>query len=93
MKNKILVKRHYLLIENQNDKNAPYFACKLLNQFGVVVDKPKKLSRENVATIAEFYGTKIPEGFYRNPQDTKFYNRASFKGFVIHWINTCDIFN
>ena len=73
MKNKILVKRHYLLIENQNDKNAPYFACKLLNQFGVVVDKPKKLSRENVATIAEFYGTKIPEGFYRNPQDTKFY--------------------
>lgn len=73
MLNKILFKRRYLLIDDKEDKNAPFFACKLLNQFGIVVDKPKKLSRSNVETVSEMLCVKIPDGFYNNPQDTKYF--------------------
>lgn len=72
MREEILVKRRFLEIDNPSD-NAAYLATKLYNQFGVFVDKPQYLSKNNVETIANFFGTKIPNGFYKNPQDLNFF--------------------
>lgn len=71
MKEKILIKRGLLQDGGVIDKNAPYLATKLLNQFGVVVDKPELLSQSHLETIASFFGVNIPKSFYNNPQDTK----------------------
>lgn len=73
MLEKILVKRGYLLDNGEHSSQAPYFAAKLLNQFGVEVDKPALLSKANVKVIADFFGKNIPNGFYANPQDTKYF--------------------
>ena len=75
MKEQILLKRRYLIVdENADKKNALYLSIKLLNQFGIVVDKPKLLSNKNLITLSNFYGEKIPASFYKNPQDTKYYS-------------------
>lgn len=73
MKDKILIKRNVLRISGKQDENAPIYAVKLLNQFGIIVDKPKYLSVSNLKTVADFYGVEIPRGFYRNPQHTKYF--------------------
>lgn len=73
MINKILVKRGYLLNTEENSSNSIYYAVKLLNEFGVEVDRPKFLTQLNVETISSFYGKNIPKGFYANPQDTKYF--------------------
>lgn len=57
MLEKILVKRGYLLDNGEHSSQAPYFAAKLLNQFGVEVDKPALLSKANVKVIADFFGS------------------------------------
>lgn len=72
MKNKILIKRGYL-ISLQGEDKAPNYASYLLYKFGVEVDKPQLLNKENVNTISKFYGTNIPKGFYDNPQDLKYF--------------------
>lgn len=74
MKDKILIKRRALRITDGSYENAAAYAAKLLNQFGIIVDKPKYLSAANVKTVAEFYGTDIPEGFYANPQHTGYFS-------------------
>lgn len=72
MRNKILVKRRLLELTTPSE-NYAYLVAKLINQFGVFVDKPELLSNDNVKTIAEFYDTTIPNGFYKNPQDLKYF--------------------
>ncbi len=75
MKEQILLKRRYLVVDEKADKkNALYLSAKLLNQFGIVVDKPNLLSNKNLITISNFYGEEIPASFYKNPQDTKYYS-------------------
>lgn len=73
MKDKILIKRNVLRISDKQDENAAIYAAKLFNQFGIVVDKPKYLTSENLKTVAAFYGVNIPDGFYKNPQDAKYF--------------------
>ena len=72
MRNKILVKRRFLEIDEPSE-DAAYLSAKLFNQFGVFVDKPQYLSKNNVKTISDFFGVKIPDGFYKNPQDLTFF--------------------
>ena len=72
MKNKILIKRGYL-ISSQGEDKSPNYASYLLYKFGVEVDKPQLLNKENVNTVSKFYGTNIPKGFYDNPQDLKYF--------------------
>lgn len=74
MKDKILIKRNVLRIVDYASENAAAYAAKLLNQFGIIVDKPKFLSVANLKTVAAFYGTDIPEGFYSNPQHTGYFS-------------------
>ena len=74
MKDRILIKRNVLEIAGDLCKDAAAYAAKLLNQFGIIVDKPKYLSVANLKTVADFYGTDIPEGFYSNPQHTGYFS-------------------
>ncbi|MBR4270738.1 MAG: hypothetical protein IKQ31_03595 [Clostridia bacterium] len=73
MRDKILIERRLLEIDNPS-KNAAYLSAKLYNQFGIIVDKPMMLSKNNVETVADFYSAKIPEGFYKNPQDLTYFS-------------------
>ena len=72
MREFILIKRGYLQISSAS-KNYVYLNAKLLNNFGVVVDKPETLNERNVATVSEFFGVDIPKGFYSNPQHLKYF--------------------
>ena len=72
MRSKILIKREILEIDSPSD-NAPYLITKLINQFGVIVDKPQMLSKTNLKTVSEFYDAIIPSGFYDNPQDMNYF--------------------
>lgn len=74
MKDKILIKRNVLRITDSASRDAAAFAAKLLNQFGIIVDKPKYLSSANLKTVGAFYGTEIPEGFYKNPQNLRYFS-------------------
>lgn len=74
MKDKILIKRGVLRIISEDNKDAAAYGAKLLNQFGIVVDKPKYLCASNVKTVSEFYGVEIPEGFYQNPQHLQYFS-------------------
>ena len=58
MRDELLIKRGYLeqTEQGENDINYPYYASKLLNKFGVVVDKPELLNKKHVTTIANFFG-------------------------------------
>lgn len=71
----ILVRRGYLLAQQKQEAAqwAAYYAAKLLNTFGVMVDKPKQVTQEHVKLISDFYGVNIPRSFYSNPQDLKYY--------------------
>lgn len=66
---KILLKRGYLLSQSEVDENAVYYAAKLLADFGVVVDKPNKTTKNHLKTVSGFYDKVIPNSFYSNPQD------------------------
>lgn len=72
MKNKILLKRRTLL-EGYPSESSSYFAAKLLNTFGVTVDKVEKLNDVHVKLISDFYGINIPKSFYSNPQDLNYF--------------------
>lgn len=74
MIDKILLKRRYLINYSDEEKTSPYFALKLLNEFGVEVDNFNLVSKHNLDTISSFYGVEIPPSFYDNPQDTKYFS-------------------
>lgn len=80
---KILIQRHYLsaqpidLEESKEEKtNRAYLNAFLLSNFGIVVDKPHMLTSSMVKEIQGIYKLDVPESFYKNPQDTKYYSRA-----------------
>lgn len=71
---KMLVMRRYLVTRNEDakDKNS-YLNAYLLANFGIVVDKPQLLTSEMVKSISKVYKLEVPESFYKNPQDTKYF--------------------
>jgi stress response protein SCP2 len=71
----ILVKRGYLIVQPKSETPqwAAYYAAKLLNTFGIMVNRPKRVTQEHVKLISDFYGINIPKSFYSNPQDLKYF--------------------
>ena len=71
----VLVKRGYLLAQPkvETEQWAAFYAAKLLNTFGIMVDKPKQVTKEHVRLISDFYGVNIPKSFYSNPQDLRYF--------------------
>lgn len=71
-----LLSRHYVPstgIENPNKVNVGYLSAYLLVNFGIQVDKPEYLTAEHVKQIADFMHLRVPDSFYKNPQDTKYF--------------------
>ena len=76
--NQILLARHYL-VENKPEESlgkVAYYNAYLLANFGIIVDKPQKLTGEMVETIASLFKLRVPASFYNNPQDTKYFSCA-----------------
>ena len=73
----ILRTRHYLVTDGAVDSTPDnaYLNAYLLSNFGVIVDKPTLLTRGMVRQIAEEFHLNIPQSFYANPQDMKYFTR------------------
>lgn len=76
----ILIKRHLLINEdtqtNDGLKTVAYYNAYLLSNFGIVVDKPDLLTLRHIWLISDFYKLNVPDSFYKNPQDTKYYSKG-----------------
>jgi len=75
----ILIQRHYLLaspIALEDKAKVAYYNAYLYANFGILVDRPERLSAESVKEISDLYRLDVPASFYKNPQDTKYYTRG-----------------
>ena len=84
---KILVARRFLVESNlkcfaeNNSKcldanKVAYLNAYLLSNFGIVVDKPQALTPEMVEDISDVFLLNVPDSFYKNPQDTRYYTKS-----------------
>lgn len=74
----ILVLRHYLTACDEDIvdvEKSKYYNAYLLANFGIIVDKPELLTKEMVQDISCNYYLNVPESFYKNPQDTRYFTR------------------
>lgn len=73
----ILALRYYLVKdENGADiEKAAYYNTYLLSNFGIVVDKPELLTANHVELISNIFKLNVPNSFYKNPQDTKYFSK------------------
>ena len=73
----ILIEKH-LLIENdeiiEDEKTRAYYNAYLLTNFGVILDKPEKVNKIFLEQITSYLCLYVPNSFYNNPQDTKFFS-------------------
>ena len=86
----VLVRRGYLLAQAKEETSqwAAFYAAKLLNGFGVMVDKPKQVTSEHVKLVSGFYGVDIPKSFYSNPQDLRYFTTSElFIEQLVSYIN------
>ena len=76
--NQILLARHYLVDEGAQEpiEKVAYYNAFLLSNFGIIVDKPHKLTLGMVETISNLFRLDVPASFYKNPQDTKYFTCA-----------------
>lgn len=71
----ILLTRHYVVsdeVSTDSSKTA-YYNAFLLSNFGIVVDKPERLTSNVLEAISNKFALNVPRAFYNNPQDTLFY--------------------
>ena len=64
----------HLLVSGKKSSNYAHYNAILLAEYGIKVDKPSLLNKEMVETIDRQYHLWIPESFYANPQDTKYFS-------------------
>jgi hypothetical protein len=86
-----LCTRHYLIENNEivNDSvSNAYLNAYLLSNFGIVVDKPKSLTKDMVRLVSDLFHLNIPKSFYTNPQDTKYFSREELliEQFVAYFV-------
>lgn len=74
----ILIARHYLLavpqeVDPESKVRTAYLNAYLFSNFGIVVDRPELLTETHVEEISDLFKLNVPDSFYKNPQDTKYY--------------------
>lgn len=74
----ILIKRHVLVVDSAYEKKelSAYYNAFLLANFGIVVDKPDLVTKGMINDIAELYRLNVPNSYFKNPQDMKYYTKA-----------------
>ena len=77
MKQNILLKRHYILpLDEAEDKTkTTYYNAYLLSKFGIEVTNPERTTKETVKQISDFFGLRVPNSFYDNPQHTEYFTK------------------
>ena len=73
-KEQILISRHYIMSNGQEDKNRDKYYAYLLNKFGIEIVNPKFLNKEVVQQLKKYLKINIPNSFYKNPQDLKYFS-------------------
>jgi hypothetical protein len=72
----ILTSRHYLVTDEESTvKNNEYYNAYLLANYGIVVDKPNLLSGNLIDQISSIIHLNVPDSFYSNPQDLKYFTK------------------
>ncbi len=72
----ILTSRHYLVTDEESTvKNNEYYNAYLLANYGIVVDKPSLLSGNLIDQISSIIHLNVPDSFYSNPQDLKYFTK------------------
>lgn len=72
MKKEILFKRGFILAGKRPEslENIAYFNAKILETWGVILDKPELISKSVIKVLEENLAeAKVPNSFYNNPQD------------------------
>ncbi|MCR5348110.1 MAG: hypothetical protein K6E59_00655 [Bacilli bacterium] len=59
--------------KNEDAKKCAYFNAFLLTNFGIEVTNPEFVDEHTVAFFNEVLHLRVPEPFYANPQDTKYF--------------------
>ena len=75
----ILIARHYLLeapVALEDKAKIAYYNAFLYANFGIIVDRPERLSDVSIKEISDLFRLDVPASFYKNPQDTKYYTRG-----------------
>jgi len=69
----ILFRKHCVMAAEDGSEYWNYYAAYLLDKFGIMVDKPEKLTAEVVEFFEDMYYVRVPKAFYENPQAVRFY--------------------
>lgn len=70
----LLLRRYVILEDGKSSDSYRYYAAYLFSHFGVIVDKPEKLSDETFKAFCRFFCVCVPPAWLANPQDLKFYS-------------------
>ena len=75
MKDKILLQRHYVLLEEfpseVDPKTSAYYNSYLLINFGIQITNPEIVNDKVLLKLSKLFSLNVPDSFYANPQDTK----------------------
>ena len=75
MKQQILLERHLILLEENNEtvdeKTCAYYNTYLYVNFGVEIVNKECVNEEVLRQLSEVFRLNVPDSFYKNPQDTK----------------------
>lgn len=73
-KEQILISRHYIMSNGKEDNNRDKYYAYLLNKFGIEIVNPKFLNKDVVQQLKKYLKINIPNSFYKNPQDLKYFS-------------------
>ena len=72
-KQQILISRHYIISNGKEENNRDKYYAYLLNKFGIEIINPKFLNKDVVQQLKKYLKLKIPNSFYKNPQDLNYF--------------------
>ena len=61
------------LMEGKPSDNWAHLNAKLVDMFGVFVDKPKCVNEDHIRILADYFNYYVPDSFYDNPQDLQYF--------------------
>lgn len=73
-KEQILISRHYIMSNGKEDNNRDKYYAYLLNKFGIEIVNSKFLNKDVVQQLKKYLKINIPNSFYKNPQDLKYFS-------------------